>query len=76
MTINAFHPDYAKTYEKKLLQELRTNNLNKQRGQTLTEHVEHVRANHNPAHGTVYGITKPNLEPKTFHVYAKARSSK
>lgn len=78
--INAFHPDYVKTYHPNLTAEFRTLNKNKQRSETLTKRVEETRKT-KPSHGTLFGISdnavslspkEMMLKPKDFHIYSKA----
>ena len=63
--INAFHPDYVKTYHPNLMDDFRTLNKNKQRSDSLSKHVDKVREA-KPSHGTVFGIseTSVSVEPK------------
>ena len=83
--INAFHPDYVKTYHPNLMNDLRIESRQTKNGQAMTKHVAKVRET-NPSHGTVFGISNKvaptpshvhraksvSLELKQFHVYAKA----
>ena len=63
--INAFHPDYVKTYHPDLMDDFRMLNKNKQRSDSLSKHVDKVREA-KPSHGTVFGIseTSVSVEPK------------
>lgn len=72
MTVNAFHPDYMKTYEPNFMKDFRTFEANRQAAATLTKHVEKVRKT-KPSHGTVFGISdKPvSLQPKKMMVKKK-----
>lgn len=54
--INAFHPDYMKTYEPNFMKEFRTHEANRQAAATLSEYVEKTRKK-KPSHGTLYGIS-------------------
>ena len=82
--INAFHPDYVKTYHPNLMDDFRTLNKNKQRSDSLTNHVEKMRETV-PSHGTVFGVSetsvsispkqmmkRPKLERTEFHIFNKA----
>jgi len=55
--INAFHPDYVKTYMPEFLTDLRTESRQTKAGQTLSRHVEKRRETV-PSHGTIPGISK------------------
>lgn len=55
--INAFHPDYAKTYHPELFASLRQESRQTQAGKTLTNYVEKKRETC-PSHGTIEGISK------------------
>ena len=55
--INAFHPDYVKTYHPDLLESIRTQGRQKQVSQSVTSFVEEKRKT-SPSHGTVVGVTK------------------
>jgi len=63
--INAFHPDYVKTYSPEILTDLRVLGAQTQAGKTLSGYVEKRRKSH-PSHGTVFGISKKatSVEPK------------
>lgn len=63
--INAFHPDYVRTYAPEILSELRVLGAQTQAGKTLSGYVEKRRKSH-PSHGTVFGISKKvtSVEPK------------
>ena len=86
--INAFHPDYVKTYHPNLMDDFHMLNKNKQRSDSLTNHVEEMRETV-PSHGTVFGVSetsvsispkqmmkRPKLERKEFHSYQKAKAKK
>jgi len=55
--INAFHPDYVKTYHPELLTSLKNEAKQKKAGQTLSKYVEKRRETV-PNHGTIEGVTK------------------
>ena len=82
--INAFHKDYIKTHEPNLMQHFRTASAYKKASATLSSNVEEIRKT-DETYGYI-GIGKvprdikapkmmkrPKLEPKEFHVFAKAR---
>lgn len=50
-------------------------NLDSKRGQSVAQRLEEARME-NKNHGTVTGLSKkePNLLPKLFHVYSKAKA--
>lgn len=81
--INAFHKDYVKTYEPDLMQHFRLASAGKKTSMTLSAQVEEIRKT-NPSYGYVGmgevprdikapKMMRPNLKPKEFHVYSKAR---
>ena len=70
--INAFHPDYMKTYEPDFMKSLRTVEANRQAADTLSKHVTEKRKT-NPAHGFVHGIAKVK---KPRPIQTKAEQSK
>lgn len=71
--INAFHPDYVKTYHADLIQSFRQDSAYKNSSNSMTEHVEKVRKQ-KPMHGTLSGITKKqvSLKPLEFMVFSRA----
>lgn len=78
--INAFHPDYVKTYHPNLMKQIKTDSMYKKKAGELTKHVDKVRET-KPSHGTLFGISENSvsvspkemmLKPKEFHVYNKA----
>lgn len=54
--INAFHPDYVKTYMPGFLTDIRTESRQTKAGQTLSKYVDKTRET-NPSHGTLFGIS-------------------
>ena len=85
--INAFHKDYIKTHEPNLMQHFRIASAYKKASSTLSDNVEEIRKT-DPSYGFI-GIGKeprdikapkmmkrPKLEPKEFHVFARARREK
>lgn len=72
-TINAFHPDYVKTYMPEFLTLLRTESRQTKAGQTLSEYVETTRKK-KPMHGTLSGITKKqiSIKPLEFMYFSRA----
>lgn len=71
--INAFHPDFIKTYYPDFMQSFRVESRNKQSGQTLTEFVEKTRKK-KPMHGTLSGISKKqiSIKPLEFMIFSRA----
>jgi hypothetical protein len=69
-TINAFHPDYVKTYEPNLMKGFA---LQAQNSKTITKEVEKRRAK-NPTHGTLFGISNKvvSLKPTEYMTYSRA----
>ena len=55
--MNAFHPDYARTYHPELFESLRTESRQTKAGQTLSSYVDKKRET-SPSHGTIQGISK------------------
>lgn len=54
--INAFHPDYIKTYHPNFLADLQLESRMTRAGQALSAHVDETRKT-KPSHGTVFGIS-------------------
>ena len=54
--INAFHPLYAKTYEKGLIDYFRLLSFQKEQGKTMSKHVAKKRKTV-PSHGTIFGLS-------------------
>lgn len=78
MTINAFHPDYVKTYMPEFLTGLRLESKQTKAGQTLSQHVEKKRKTV-PSHGTIHGISNKvlplhQMRPKEMMQPPKTRS--
>jgi hypothetical protein len=72
--INAFHPDYVKTYMPDILTAIKVDEKRTAAGETLSKHVTEKRKK-NPLHGFVHGVSKAakvNLAPREFHVFNKA----
>jgi hypothetical protein len=71
--INAFHPDYVKTYMPQFLTDLRTESRQTAAGQTLSNYVEETRKQ-KPMHGTLSGISKKqvSMKPLEFMYYSRA----
>ena len=65
MSVNAFHPDYVKTYMPNFLKDIKIDSAYNQKGQELSGHVERIRKT-KPSHGTVFGIsdTAVSVSPK------------
>lgn len=55
--INAFHPDYVKTYMSDFLASIRTSNIKGEAGKSVTTFIEKRRKT-NPTHGTFYGLNE------------------
>ena len=58
--INAFHPDYVKTYMPELLDETRIESRQTKAGQTLSRQVEKKRKI-DPTHGTIQGVSSKEI---------------
>lgn len=56
--INAFHPDYCKTYMKEFLTHVEKQNKYEKSSQQMASFVTKKRKTE-PAHGTIHGISKP-----------------
>ena len=71
--INAFHPDYVKTYHPELLTQIRTESAQTRAGKTLSKHVTEKRKT-KPTHGHIAGLSKLEdvLAPTPFRVYSRA----
>lgn len=54
--INAFHPDYVKTYMPGFLTDIRVESRQTKAGQVLSQYVDKTRKT-NPSHGTLFGIS-------------------
>lgn len=70
MIINAFHPDYMKTYHPNFWTNFTRNALISSK---TTEAVTKLRAK-KPTHGTVFGMTEKSvsLKPLEFLTYSRA----
>ena len=55
--INAFHPDYVKTYHPEFLEYFRLLTLQKRNGDAMTKFVNKKRKSV-PSHGTIFGISE------------------
>ena len=72
--INAFHPDYVKTYMPEILTAIKADEIRTDAGKTLSKHVTEKRKT-NPTHGFLHGVSKAakvDLAPREFHIYNKA----
>jgi hypothetical protein len=58
--MNAFHPDYIKTYHPNFLTDIRLESRMTRAGQALSAHVDEVRKT-KPSHGTVFGISDKEI---------------
>ena len=56
--INAFHPDYVKTYMKDFTASIMVQNKHKKSSQMMAEYTEELRKT-NPALGTIHHMVKP-----------------
>lgn len=74
MIINAFHPDYMKTYYPDFWKNFTRNSLISTK---TTEAVTKLREK-NPRHGTVFGMTEKSvsLKPLEFLTYSRAGAPK
>lgn len=54
--VNAFHPDYVKTYMPGFLTDIRVESRQTKAGQTLSKYVDKTREK-KPSHGTLFGIS-------------------
>jgi hypothetical protein len=80
--INAFHPDYVKTYMPEFMSSIRIEATQKANGQVNGSKAKAAREAVNKAAFTVVTNTKhpiraahlhrPNLAPTDFHIYQKA----
>ena len=71
--INAFHPDYVKTYMPEFLNAIRLESKQSAAGQTLSAYVEETRKK-KPMHGTLSGVSKTRVstKPLEFMYYSRA----
>ena len=71
-TINAFHPDYIKTYHPTLIKEITAGHV---ASSNMTKVVQETRKT-KPSHGTMMGIapkrTPVSLKPLEFMTYSRA----
>jgi hypothetical protein len=65
--INAFHPDYVKTYMPELLSTIKTEARMKENGEKVAKTTPMKMHIIRPAH-----VHRPKLAPTDFHVYQKA----
>lgn len=68
-TINAFHPDYAKTYMPDMLKEQIVAQRN---SEGVSKYVERRRKT-NPTHGTVFGISDKVVSLKPLKKMGKPK---
>ena len=74
-TINAFHPDYVKTYMQEFIKSIKVQNRHQMSSQHMTEYTDEIRKT-KPSHGTITGITKPlhvNRAPLKMVISTKQR---
>jgi hypothetical protein len=75
--INAFHPDYVKTYMPEFLTGMQQDAQRIEAGKTLSKHVTEKRKT-DPLHGFVHGVSKAakplkvDIAPREFYVFSKA----
>jgi len=71
--INAFHPDYVKTYHPEFIESMRTESRQSAAGKTLTQFVDETRKK-KPMHGTLSGISSKSIsiKPLEFMYYSRA----
>jgi len=87
--INAFHPDYMKTYHPDFMREFRTVQANQEerkikeprkvirppRASVKIPKQSHIHSKTN-RNMTMAEVTEELLKKTTFHIYSKARSNK
>lgn len=56
--INAFHPDYVKTYHPDFMDSIRVQNKHKMSSHHMAEYTEELRKT-NPSLGTIHHLVKP-----------------
>jgi hypothetical protein len=71
--MNAFHPDYVKTYMPEFIESIRKESKQTAAGQTLSNYIEETRKQ-KPLHGTLSGISKKqvSMQPLEFMYYSRA----
>jgi hypothetical protein len=71
--INAFHPDYVKTYHPEFLESMRIESRQTAAGRTLSQFVDETRKK-KPMHGTLSGISEKrvSIKPLEFMYYSRA----
>lgn len=71
--MNAFHPDYVKTYMPEFLKAIRLESKQTAAGQTLSAYVDETRKK-KPMHGTLSGISNKqvSIKPLEFMYYSRA----
>lgn len=67
--VNAFHPDYVKTYMPEFLSSLKVESMYKQKGEALSKSVSKTRSEGRTTYIDTQGIA---LAPKEFHTFSKA----
>jgi len=78
MTINAFHPDYIKTYMPTFMDVFRTHDARREAAEALSEYVTNKRRT-KPSHGQLTGISKvqretvPNQKFQDISAFPKTR---
>jgi len=65
--INAFHPDYVKTYMPEFLSSIRLEATQKSNGEKVAKKTPMKMNSIKPAH-----VHRPKLEPTDFRVFSKA----
>jgi hypothetical protein len=81
--INAFHPDYVKTYMPQFVTSIRTASMQQESGRNVAKYLDNRRKD-DPAHGTMFGLSKDKdvsidpkelmLPPKPAHMHRPTRS--
>lgn len=63
--INAFHPDYVKTYHPELLSDMRVSAKKEEAGKNVSKYLNKRRETE-PSHGTIFGLSdkEVSLKPK------------
>lgn len=80
-SINAFHPDYVKTYMPEFVTSIRTTSMQQEAGRNVARYLDNRRKDE-PSHGTLFGLSKDkdaSMEPKEMltrppHLHRKTRS--
>lgn len=73
--INAFHPDYVKTYMPEFLASIRSTGVKEEAGKSVSKYVEKKRET-KPSHGTLFGISEKSasVSPKKMMKHKEGRA--